>query len=366
MRGLYIHVPFCDSICAYCDFCRVKKNDQLIERWLSGLQEEMEDRIFEIDFDTVYIGGGTPTCLNDDQLTRFLTLIQPYCIHSKEITIEINPETLTQQKALLLKEMGINRVSLGVQTVDQDLLQLIGRKHTKNDIEQCIAWLREVGLTNISCDCMYSLPTQTMTQLHDTLDFIIQMDIPHCSIYSLTIEENGQFKRQGLDKLDEDTEADMYEFIVDYLKQHHLNQYEISNFCKDGYESQHNLHYWNYDDFVGLSIGASGKEEHCRYECTKNFEEYFKYEYVQNIIPLTKEDEMFEMVMMGLRLKRGIDLALFKQRFEVSFDEVYNNEKQSCIAKGWVVECDNSLTCTDEGYALCNNVIQEFMKERLN
>lgn len=362
MRALYIHVPFCDSICAYCDFCRVKRNDNVVKKWLDSLKTELEDRIFEIDFDTVYIGGGTPTCLCEEDLKVFLDLIQPYLICSEETTIEINPETLTFEKTRLLKEAGINRVSLGVQTIDNTLLTLIERKHSKEDIVKCIQWLKEVGIYNISCDCMYSLPNQTMTQLKETLEFIISNQIPHCSIYSLTIEENSEFKRKGYTHLDDDIEADMYELIVGYLESKGYHQYEISNFCKDGYESKHNTHYWNYDDFVGISIGASGKEEHCRYDCTTNFQEYFKGNYIQEIIPLKKEDEMFEMIMMGLRLKKGMNLKLFEERFNLTFDEVYHNEKENAIKKGLIKEENNHLLCTDKGYEICNTVIEEFMK----
>ncbi|MEG2488200.1 radical SAM family heme chaperone HemW [Anaerorhabdus sp.] len=362
MRSLYIHVPFCDSICAYCDFCRVRKNEVLLKKWLLTLEEEINDRISNFNFDTVYIGGGTPTCLSEDDLAQFLNLIKPCLTNSVETTIEINPETLTIEKAKIIKLAGINRVSLGVQTIDETLLKLIGRKHTKKDIMQCIKWLHEVGITNISCDCMYSLPTQTMLQLEQTLDFIVAIGVPHCSIYSLTIEENSEFSRKGYRALDEDTEADMYEFIVGYLERNSFQQYEISNFCKKGYESKHNIHYWQYDDFVGLSIGASGKEEHCRYECTKNFEDYFKHNFIQEIIPLTQEDEMFEMIMMGLRLRWGLDLKQFEERFNQKFDDVYVNEKTSAINKGWLIEKDNFLMCTDKGYEICNSVIEEFMK----
>lgn len=362
MRSLYIHVPFCDSICAYCDFCRVRKNEVLVKKWLLALEEEINDRISDFSFDTVYIGGGTPTCLSQEDLIQFLNLIQPCLKDSVETTIEINPETLTIKKAEIIKHAGINRVSLGVQTIDEALLKLIGRKHTKLDIARCIEWLYEVGITNISCDCMYSLPTQTMLQLKETLDYIVEIGIPHCSIYSLTIEENSEFNRKGYRELDEDMEADMYEFIIDYLKDKGFKQYEISNFCKVGYESKHNIHYWQYDDFVGLSIGASGKEEHCRYECTKNFEEYFKHNFIQEIIPLTKEDEMFEMIMMGLRLRKGLDLKSFEERFNQKFDDVYSEEKKSAIQKGWLVEENDFLFCTDNGYEICNSVIEEFMK----
>ncbi|MEG0076346.1 radical SAM family heme chaperone HemW [Anaerorhabdus sp.] len=363
MKALYIHVPFCDTICAYCDFCRVKSSLPIIEKWLDAFQVEVEDRLIENEYDTIYIGGGTPTCLNEVQLERLLKCIQPYTKNVEEYTIEINPETLTLKKCSILKKYGINRASIGVQTVNEDLLKLINRKHTKEEVIQCIKWLKKKGITNISCDCMYSLPTQTISDVEDTLAFISSLDIPHVSIYSLTIEENSQFKKDGYSSLDEDMEADMYEFIIKYLESHWFIQYEISNFAKPGYESAHNMHYWKYDDFVGLSIGASGKEENCRYDCTTNFMEYFRHNYFKEIIPLSQGDQMFEFIMMGLRLKNGFDMNDFKKRFQYEFSEVYKKELQEAMDRNLLVVQQNKVKCSEQGYKICNTVIEMFMKD---
>ncbi|SJZ86610.1 radical SAM family heme chaperone HemW [Anaerorhabdus furcosa] len=363
MKALYVHVPFCDSICAYCDFCRVKSNQTIIDKWLDAFAIEVEDRLIKDKYDTVYIGGGTPTCLNEKQLEKMLSLIYPYTRNVIEYTIEINPESLNEKKCSILKKYGINRASIGVQTISDNLLKLIGRKHTKEDVIQCIKWLKKKDITNISCDCMYSLPTQTIQDVEDTLSFICSLDIPHISIYSLTIEENSQFNRDGYQALDDEIEADMYEFIIQYLENHWFMQYEISNFSKPGYQSLHNLHYWQYDDFVGLSLGASGKEENCRYDCTTNFVEYFRHNYFKEIIPLSKGEQMFEFIMMGLRLKDGFSMQEFQKKFAYDFSEVYKNELQLAQEKGYLVIHQDRVKCSDMGYRICNTVIEMFMKD---
>lgn len=362
MTALYIHVPFCDSICAYCDFCRVKSNNILIDKWCHTLKEEIEDRLLEKSYDTIYLGGGTPTCLSIKQLDQLLSLIEPFTQGCTEYTIEANPESLTLDKIKLLSKYSINRISLGVQSTNNNLLKHMNRNHTKQDIQRCISNLKKFGITNISCDCMYSLPNQVIQDIETTLNDLIEMNIPHLSIYSLTIEEHSEYGRKGIQQLDDEIEADMYEFIITYLLENGYKQYEISNFAKPGYESLHNSHYWQYDDFVGLSIGASGKEEHCRYECTKNFEEYFSHQYIKDITKLSTEDEMFEMIMMGLRLSKGLNCLQFYERFNKTFDEVYEKEKNIAIEKGLLIEEDHMIRCTDYGFRICNTVIEMFMK----
>lgn len=362
MKAMYVHVPFCDYICAYCDFCRVKKQSRLVEKWLITLQKEIKTRLVSHQYDTIYIGGGTPSCLTVDELRILFRALAPYQIHTIEYTIEVNPESLTAEKCALFREFGINRVSIGVQTTCDRLLSLIGRKHSKKEVESCITMLKEVGIVNVSCDCMYSLPTQTLGELKETLDFFIEIAVPHVSIYSLTIEPNSQFKRLGYVPLDEDTEADYYQFILSYLDLHGYRQYEISNFCKTGYESRHNIHYWQYDDFVGLSMGASGKENHQRYECTKNFETYFNEDYIEEVIDLSRADECFEFVMMGLRLKQGLNKKIFKARFMMDFDHLYLQEKTQLINQGLLQETNEYIACTEKGYPILNEVLEVFIK----
>ncbi|MFI3284490.1 MAG: radical SAM family heme chaperone HemW [Erysipelotrichaceae bacterium] len=361
MQGLYIHVPFCANICGYCDFTRVGYHQRLVSLWLDEIQLEMKTRITDQCFDTIYLGGGTPTCLSEDELETLLKMIQPYTQFIEEFSVEVNPETITLNKVILLKKYGVNRVSIGVQSTNEKLLKLMNRKHSMKMVKEVIDLFKNAGIDNISCDAMYSLPYQSMEDVKDTLDFFIAENIPHISIYSLTIEKNSAFKRQGYTSLSCDEEADMYEFIIDYLAMHHYEQYEISNFAKEKAYSKHNLHYWHYNDFVGISMGASGKEKHQRIDNTTRFDDYLKHQYVKETIELSLEDEMFEYLMMGLRLKKGIDLRDFQARFKVSFDTIYIDQKNEAINKGLLIEEANHLKCSDKGYLILNTVLQSFL-----
>ena len=321
---LYVHVPFCKTICAYCDFCHYGYNLNNITSWLTELKNELKAKADSlVDFDTIYIGGGTPSCLDYQELKEFLELISAYTKKVSEYTIEVNPETITEAKVELFKEYGINRISMGLQSSDEAELKLMNRHHSFNDVANVVNLFRRYGITNISLDVMYSLPNQTMATLKKTLEAVLSLDVPHISLYSLTVEENSLFGRKGYKSLDEDIEADMYEYIVEVLENNGYRYYEISNFAKSNYESRHNLGYWNYDDFVGISMGASGKEHHQRYDNVRTLKEYLNHQYSKETIALTRDDEMFEQIMMSLRTSFGLDLKLFERRYGISFFEQF-------------------------------------------
>ena len=356
---LYLHIPFCKSICYYCDFTHRVYDESLVDKWIDELKNEISFKNINTNLKTIYIGGGTPSCLSISQLERVFSLLSPYSNYVKEYTIEVNPETLDIDRVLLFKKYGINRISLGVQTFKQDILSSLNRKHTKDDVLNCIELLRSNGITNITCDLMYSLPNQTIDVFVDDIKTLVELKIPHISFYSLTIEDNTVFKAKGIKSLDCDTEADMYEKANKYLVSCGYNQYEVSNYCLNGYESLHNTAYWKYYDFYGLSIGASGKENHIRYDNTKLFDEYFNHKYESERIDLTLEDEMFEHLMMSLRLSVGLDLVDFKNRYNVAFEDYYKDELDQAISKKYVYINDNHLICRDR--AILNTVLLCFM-----
>ncbi len=361
--ALYIHVPFCDTICSYCDFCRVKKQDRLISQWLNALKTELESRVEVKSFDTIYIGGGTPSCLNIEQLTTLLTYLKPYSSNVKEFTVEVNPESVTLDKVKLMKQFGINRVSMGVQSVNEKLLKTLNRSHTVEMVKQVIEYFKQEEITNLSVDCMYSLPNQKIDDLKEMIDSCISWKVPHLSIYSLTIEKGSQFFRDNQQPLDEETEADMYEWIVDYLENHGYNQYEISNFSKQGYESLHNQHYWKYHDFIGVSLGAGGKENGVRYQITTNFQDYFEKRYFFEKIHLSQEEQKFEAIMMGLRMKKGIDILKFNEDFGCDFFKDYAFAIDQGENLGYLEVEGAQISCTRKGLQLCNTVIELFMNK---
>lgn len=358
---LYLHVPFCSHICGYCDFAHVVYQNPQADSWLEAVERELKEKKISTSLTTVYIGGGTPTSLSAQQLQRLLSDLDPYVSQAKEYTIEINPETLDEEKCQILKDHGINRASIGFESSDPKLLALMGRHHDYACIERGMTMLKKYGIENISLDLMYSLPFQTMEMLQKSVEDALQLQPRHLSLYSLTVEENTVFGKKGYRNLDEDEEADMYEWICSFLPQNGFTQYEVSNFCRDGYESLHNLGYWHYDDFYGIGCGASGKENHVRYDHPKNLRSYLEDPLYVEKTELSQEDEMFEMLMMGVRLKKGMDLHLFEKRFGCRFDDVYKAPLERMISSGNMIVENGYLKCTDRGYEIMNTLLVEFL-----
>ena len=355
IKHLYIHVPFCNSICYYCDFCHVVYKDDLVDKWLNRLAKEIKDNCFD-QYETIYIGGGTPSCLHLKQLRQLLELIKPYTDNVLEYTIEVNPESIDIDKIKLFNEYGINRVSIGIQSSNDEILKSLNRKHTYLDAINCVKLLKENGIDNISVDLMYSLPNQDMNILSDTLKDVLGLNVNHISIYSLTIEENSVFGKKNIKSLDEDIEADMYELIEKTLTENAYIHYEVSNYCIEGYQSKHNLGYWLYDDFLGLSLGASSKINNNRYTNTRSFEKYFNDTDIkeENLI-LNKKDLMFENIMMSLRTIYGLNIKQFNEKYDVDFIERYKD----VLNNKYLKIVDGNLICTN--LELLNSILLEFM-----
>lgn len=353
---LYIHVPFCNSICYYCDFCHITYNSNIVDKWLEYLEKEIRINCLN-QYVTIYIGGGTPSCLNLKQLERLLVLLNPYTDNVKEYTIEVNPESLDIDKINLFKKYHINRISMGVQSSDEKILNKLNRKHTFSNVIDSIKLLKDNGFNNISVDLMYSLPDQSIDILNKTIDDILSLEVPHISLYSLTIEENSVFGKRGIKSLDEDIEADMYELIEKRLKDNNYIHYEVSNYCKKGYESRHNLGYWKYNDFLGISLGASGKIGNYRYTNTRSFDRYFDdINSKDEEVFLSKKEMMFENIMMSLRTIYGLDIDEFNRRYDVDFINEYSRQ----LDNDKLIIRDNHLICID--LEILNNILLEFLE----
>jgi len=355
IKHLYIHVPFCKTICSYCDFChRVYEKDYVL-KYLNSIKEEINNTL-DNQYETIYLGGGTPTCLTSFELNELLSYLEPYTNNAKEFTIEVNPESLTLDKIELFKKYGINRISMGVESSDSNLLKLINRHHNFEDVKEKISLLKNNGIDNISIDLMYSLPTQTMKILKKTLNDFIYLDIPHVSIYSLTVEPNTVFSALNYSNLDDEVEADMYEYISKTLKNSGYIQYEVSNFSKDSYESKHNLSYWNYEDFIGIGPGASSKVGNHRWTNTKDINKYLNdYKSKDEDLILTLEDLAFENIMMSLRTIYGIDINAFNEKYNVDFKKKY----QKALSNKNISIKDNNVICNN--LELLNNILIDFM-----
>lgn len=362
MKHLYVHVPFCEEICGYCDFFRVRCHDGLIEKWLGALEKQLAQYIGVYEYiDTIYVGGGTPSSLNLSQLARLLELLMPFAKHIVEYSFEANPESMSKEKAELLHMYGVNRISLGVQTLDDEILHRIHRNHRIQDVLQVIDALHLTGIHNISIDMMYGLPDQTKEMWVSHLHKIASWPISHVSIYALTIEEHSEFGRQNVSRIDNDSEGEMYELGIQVLEQHGFAQYEVSNFAKQGKQSNHNIGYWMVEDYLGVGGGAHGSLGHIRFENTSNINDYIQGKWISSEETITCKERMFEVIMLGLRMNRGVDLQNFYHRFHVSLLEVYRDAVQSNVQAGLLVIEDGFIKTTKKGMQLLHTVLLEFM-----
>lgn len=338
---------------------RVGYHPKLVNDYLKALKIELERFDFST-IDTVYFGGGTPSVLSIDELKELFALVQSILLQAEEVTFEINPETLTFEKAQLLSQVGINRVSLGVQSFNAKEITDMDRFHTPKMIDESLYLLRSVGIDNISIDLMYGLPHQTLESLNNSLDKAFSLLIPHISIYALTLEENSLWGRQNRQPIDAQLEEAMYELICKKCDDEGYSHYEISNFTK-GRPSKHNLHYWNYDDYVGCGPKAASKVGNIRTENTSNFLKYAQAEFVHDQIELSPLESAFERIMMGLRLKTGINILEFNQKTGLDFLEHYSSAIQKHRHLKHLELNQTHIRCTEEGRALLHDVLVDFM-----
>ena len=368
----YVHIPFCTQICYYCDFSKVFIKNQPVDAYLEHLIQET--RSYEIGkLRTLYIGGGTPTALSAQQLAYLLTELPKVMDLSEveEFTIEANPGDLDPDKIAVLKDSQVNRVSLGVQTFDNKMLKKIGRSHQEQDIYDNIRHLKQAGFDNISIDLIYALPGQTMDQVKENVAKAIDLDIPHMSLYSLILENHTVFmnrmRRGKLPLPKEELEAEMFEYIIEELEKAGFEHYEISNFSKPGFESRHNLVYWDNAEYYGLGAGASGYVDGIRYKNHGPIRHYLEaVEAGKARITeehLTLEEKMEEELFLGLRKKTGVSKARFEEKFGVSFDQRYGQVVTSLTEQGLLVPDDKQVRMTKRGLFLGDTVAEKFILE---
>lgn len=359
-NAMYVHVPFCDHICAYCDFTRCGYHALLADRWLTAVKNELNRKSLSA-CSTVYIGGGTPSTLNESQLQALLEALAPYTKQVREYTMEANAESLSPAKISLLVQYGVNRISMGAQSFQPHHLRRMERIADYSLIQQRIVELRAHHIHNISLDLMYGLPDQNLAEWKDDLNKAMTLPITHLSLYALTIEENSRFGKANIKPCDPDREADFYETALALLEANGFQQYEVSNFARDQHVSQHNLAYWHYDDFYGIGCGASGKENHMRYDNTRNLHTYIQSGPSPEATILTVEDERFEMMMMGLRLTEGVCDTKFYERFACSYHDVFGAAIQKHIALGNLQERNRRLYPTKQGMMVLHEILVDFL-----
>lgn len=376
MRGLYIHIPFCHQICHYCDFNKVFFKNQPVDKYIESIGKELvlmkEDGISFKEVETVFLGGGTPTSLSEAQLDRLLHIIHDHVdvASLKEFSTEANPDELTFGKLQVLKSGGVGRLSIGVQSFNEELLTKIGRTHGPDDAVRVIHDARKAGFENISIDLIYGLPEQTKEQWQDTLIKATDLELPHYSGYSLIVEPKTVFynlmNKGKLPLPGEDMEAEMFEMLMNHMGGNGRERYEISNFAVPGSESIHNLIYWENDSYAGVGAGAHGYLEGVRYSNIGPIAKYMGKvdggeRPLQNSHIVTDIEAMEEEMFLGLRVATGVSASLFQKKFGQSLDEVYGKTLESLIQKELVEKLDDNYRLTKIGVFRGNEVFQQFL-----
>lgn len=359
--SLYVHIPFCQTICSYCDFCKVYFDKKMASQYLEVLEKELKALKITQPLKTVYIGGGTPSALSDEQLEYLMDLLKPYSQGCEEYCIEVNPESMDYYKLMILKQGGINRLSIGVQTFQDHLLKKIDRHHHSKQVERIILQAKKLGFDNISIDLMYGLPDQTMTDIERDLDFVKELDIQHISYYALILEDNTILKYQHYQPIDLEKEYQINIYIDQKLKEQGFVKYEISNYAKKGYESKHNLVYWHYENYYGVGVGAAAKIDDCIIEHSRSLTKYLQQSDSNRISRQSLQDTMFNHVMMSLRLCAGLDLNDFKQRYHCDVREIYQKAIDKNVAAGLLEIVDDHLKTTAPGMYVLNEILLDFM-----
>lgn len=374
--SLYIHIPFCISKCYYCDFSSfVNKNDK-IDIYIDSLIKELSLYKYELSqyyIKTIFIGGGTPSSIDSKYIYRILEFINKNYNTSRlnEVTIEANPGTLDKEKIKIYKAVGINRVSMGAQTLDDNLLKIIGRTHKVEDIYKSFELLRNANINNINIDLMFGLPNQRIEDVMDSLKKVIDLKIEHISYYGLILEEgtylNKLFKEGKVILPSEDKERVMYHKATEYLIQNGYNHYEISNYSLSEYECKHNLVYWDVLPYLGLGLSSHSNLNNKRFWNISDINLYIN-KLNNNELPIEEEEiinretEISEFCILGLRKISGINKVDFKNRFNIEIEELYKEIIQKHEKNKLIVNNSNSIQLTKKGLDLSNLVEVDFLK----
>ena len=375
MAAAYLHIPFCEHICFYCDFNKVFLEGQPVDEYVDALIKEMhlsKQLHPKEEISTFYIGGGTPTTLNERQLEKLLNGIRStYSLpNGAEFTMEANPESVSFEKLKIMRDYGVNRLSMGVQSFNNDILKKIGRIHTAEQVYTSVADARRAGFENMTIDLIFRLPNQTMADFEDSLKKALELDLPHYSIYALILENKTVFynlMRQGkLPLPSEDTEADMYALAIETMSKNGRNQYEISNFAIPGYESQHNLTYWKNESYFGFGAGAHGYIDGIRYHNHGPIQQYLA-PLRENSLPiirqqqLSKQEQMEEEMILGLRTMVGVSQKHFADKFKTQLLDHYASVVSDLVADGLLLIDGDRIRLTPRGVFLGNEVFRSFL-----
>lgn len=375
--GVYIHIPFCKQKCYYCDFISYANKEQYFDKYVQALIAEMSSFLDnnDVEIETIYIGGGTPSIIDAKYIEKVMAKLQEKdaLITAKEITIEVNPGTVTEEKLKTYKKIGINRLSIGLQSTDNNILKTIGRIHSYEDFLNTYKLARNQGFGNINVDLMIGLPNQKISDIKSSLEEITELKPEHISVYSLIVEENTPIEKMlNIGKLelpDEELERNMYWYVKNVLELNGYKHYEISNFAKEGYESKHNLDCWNQKEYIGFGVAAHSYIDDVRFGNTGSIEEYWKNcengEFEKNRIIDEVEKDVFsreqEFMLIGLRKIDGVFIQDFKNKFGDNPIFIFKDELSKLVDEGLVVVDFDSIRLTNKGLDLANLVWEEFV-----
>lgn len=373
---LYLHIPFCVSKCKYCDFLSAPSGEEQRQIYVERLCRRIHywsDVIHNYGYEivSIFVGGGTPSILTEAQITQVFEAVHESfpIMEDAEITLEMNPGTDVKDKLPVYRELGINRLSMGLQSADNEELKCLGRIHTYEDFRQVYQWAREAGFTNINVDLMSAIPGQTLESYEDTLRKVADLEPEHISAYSLIIEEGTPFYerygegRHAEELPDEDIERQMYVRTGEILEDYGYHRYEISNYAKDGYECRHNLGYWDRKEYLGLGAGASSLMDHIRWKEPDHIgpSTGLVLEEREDFTRLRRKDEMEEFMFLGLRKINGVSEYDFYKSFRVSMDEIYKESIENLIKEGLLVREEDRIRLTDRGIDLSNYALSQFL-----
>ena len=371
--GIYVHIPFCKKKCDYCDFVSFCNKDNLIKDYVDSVKTEIKSQNIKPEITTIYIGGGTPSYINSKYIIEIIGKIKEKKVSpNAEITIEVNPGTVTKEKLEDYKICGINRISIGLQSTNNILLKEIGRIHDFDQFIETYKLAQKVGFKNINVDLMLGLPNQRIKDLKESLEQVLKLKPKHISVYSLIVEDGtpiaNKIEKGELQLPDEELERNMYWFVKNTLELNGYKHYEISNFAKKGYESKHNLNCWNQKEYIGIGVAAHSYRDITRYSNTENIEEYIenvkKGEFNKNKIihEVQKEDDAKkEYMLLGLRKINGIDISQFKNKFGDNPIYLFRNELKKLTDEKLLIIDNNNIKLTNKGLDLANLVWEEFI-----
>ena len=367
---LYVHIPFCVRKCQYCDFLSGPSDEETKDRYIEALLKEIRAAEHTEDYEivSVFIGGGTPSALKAEAIASIMRTLQEqfFFCEDAEVTIEANPGTVDLEKLTIYRNVGINRLSLGLQSTDAEELKLLGRIHSYEEFLKSYEWAREAGFSNINIDLMFAIPGQTGEAWRQHLYQVAELNPEHISAYSLIIEEGTPFAEQNLDLPDEDTEYQMYEDTAEILERYGYRQYEISNYAKQGYMCRHNAGYWQRREYLGFGLGASSLYRGMRFSNTRRMQEYLKEsrnpdQIRKDVTVLSRNEQIEEFMFLGLRMTEGISEKKFEENFNVRLMDIYGDILQKYEETGFMEHIETKWRLTRKGIHVSNHILADFL-----